>query len=364
MRILKYLFLLILLGFIGVSVYVATQRGDYAVVRSQYIKAPRAAVFQYLADLSNWQDWASADQKITIQPGVTTTGLGGSLSWTDGETHGAIKTVHLKENDSLAHDFEWGFPGKAAWKLKDSAGGTVVTWKVQGKLPFGPKVKATLQGGPAYVMGTFFEQGLKRLEKTLVYETNTYAIKVDGPVVKPGTIFVKQTITSTIGNLHRNVRIMATKMDFFFTKNKIVPAGKPFVLYDYFNDKTDRTRFSVCYPVRDTILTAPGSDISFGSFGEFRAVKTTLTGDYQHLREAWDKTFAHINEKGYKLSDAGQYIEVLQVGRKQAKRPSQWVTEIYIPIHYQAVAPTPVALPTAAPLPAPAESSTGEIPIP
>jgi effector-binding domain-containing protein len=363
MRILKYLFLLILLGFVGISVYIATQRGDYDITRSQFIKAPRNVVYQYLSDLSNWEDWPGWSRDIRLQPGQKTSGSEAVLRWTDGEQKGHLRTVYQTENDSIAHDFMWAFPGTDSWKLKDSAGGTVVTWRVKGKLTFGAKIKATLNGGTVYVMGTHFEQGLKRLEKTLVYESNTYNIHIDGPVVRPATIFVKQTITSTIANLHRNVRIMSNKMDFFFTKNNITPAGKPFVLYDYFDDKKKITRFSVCYPVRDTILTASGSDITFGSYGEYRAIKTTVTGDYSHLREGWDKTFEYIDEKGHKLSDAGQYVEVLKLGRKDDKRPSKWITEIYIPVHYQAPQPPkPVVVPTVER--APGDSPTGEIPIP
>lgn len=364
MRILKYLFLLILLALIGLAVYVATQRGDYSVTKSQYIKAPRTVVYQFLADLSNWEDWPEWEPGIRIRMGEATTGVGSSLTWTDSENAGELKTAFLKENDSLAHEFTVAdFPGVGAWKLRDSAGGTVVTWKVKGKLSFVPKVNATLKGGPNYVMGNLFARSLSKLEKTLVYESNTYTIKIDGQFIKPATIYVGQTIVSTFENQQKNIRVMSRKLDYFFTKNKIVPAGKPFVRYDYFDEKTKQTRFTVCYPVRDTILTSPGSDISFGSFGEYRAVRTTLTGDYTHLKEAWDKTFSYIDEKKFKFSDAGQYLEVFKVSKSEEKRPSKWITEIYVPIQYEA-APKPVAPKPASAEPAPAESPTGEIPIP
>lgn len=362
MRILKYLFLLILLALIGVSVYVATQRGDYDVSRSQFIKAPRTVVYQFLSDLSNWEDWPQWENGTRIQLGETTTGVGSQLTWTSGENSGELKTLFLKENDSLAHEFNTaGIPGLGSWKLKDSAGGTVVTWRVKGKLAFSPKVSATLRGGPNHVMGNLFSGSLSKLEKALVYESNTYNIKIDGQFIKPGAIYVGQTIVSTFENQHKNIRVMSRKLDYFFSKNKIAPAGKPFVRYHYFDEKLKRTKFTVCYPVKDTILTSPGSDISFGSFGEYRAVRTTLTGDYTHLKEAWDKTFAYIEEKGFRYSDAGQYLEVFKVSRADEKRPSKWVTEIYVPIQYESVpkpaAPKPVE-------PAPGDSPTGEIPIP
>ena len=48
MRILKYLFLLLLLFFIGLTVFVTTQKGEYEVICSKVIKTPKPTVYNYL----------------------------------------------------------------------------------------------------------------------------------------------------------------------------------------------------------------------------------------------------------------------------------------------------------------------------
>ncbi len=59
MRILKYLFLLILLSLVALSVFVATQKGEFNIERSLVINSPRAAAFNYVNDYRNWEDFSS-----------------------------------------------------------------------------------------------------------------------------------------------------------------------------------------------------------------------------------------------------------------------------------------------------------------
>ena len=59
MRILKYIFLLVLLAFIGITVYVTTQNGDFKVSRSSVIKIQKNTLFDYVNDLRNWETFGS-----------------------------------------------------------------------------------------------------------------------------------------------------------------------------------------------------------------------------------------------------------------------------------------------------------------
>ncbi|HEY0091083.1 MAG TPA: GyrI-like domain-containing protein, partial [Flavobacterium sp.] len=165
----------------------------------------------------------------------------------------------------------------------------------------------------------------------LDYELNTYKIKPEGVVTLPGTYYLKQEITSTIANMPNNMRIMMSKLLYFFKKNDIAMSGKPFVIYDSFDTSKGITRFSVCIPVRDEIYTAPGSDIGYGQTTTVRAVKTTLQGDYSHLREAWAKSNSFIKDNKLAASGNGQ-IERYVFSREDSKSPSKWITEIYIPV--------------------------------
>lgn len=365
MRILKYIFLLLVLIFIAVAVFVATQKGDFDITRTKIIHSPKAVVFNYVNDYSNWESWVSwgsPDTDYTYS--AVTAGKGSKFSWDGSQSDGASQTLFVKESDSISQRMEInGLPSDVSWKFKDTLGGTKVTWRIKGKMGFMPKISAAINGGYEKVIGTMYEASLISLDKTLNREINAYQIKVDGIVQKPGTYYLRQTIVSTIPDMPKNIRVMFSKLNYFFRKNKMAIAGKPFVSYDYFDTSKGITKFSVCYPVNEEIFIAAGSDISSGKQEPFRAVKTTLTGDYSHLKEAWDKTFEYIAKNKLTESDGGNYLESYKIGKETVKNPSKWVTEIYIPIKAATAVPVPV-VPKPIVQPTPAATADEEISIP
>ena len=66
MRILKYIFLLVLLALVGITVYVATQKGNFEVSKSSIVKTSRSTVFDYVNDYKNWETFGSWMQKGKI----------------------------------------------------------------------------------------------------------------------------------------------------------------------------------------------------------------------------------------------------------------------------------------------------------
>jgi effector-binding domain-containing protein len=205
---------------------------------------------------------------------------------------------------------------------------------------FNFKINSVFQGGADRVIGNMFEKSLANLDKTLDYELKTYSIKVNGIVQKIGGYYLQQTITSKISDVPKNLRIMMSRLVHFFAKNRIVMNGKPFVLYHTYDDAKGITRLSVCVPLKEQIFVSEGSDVSVGKLNSFTAVKTTLKGDYSHLKSAWDKTFAYIDANHLTQSPEGASLELYTKSIREVAYPSQWVTEIYIPIVPKASVPT------------------------
>ncbi|HMI08030.1 MAG TPA: SRPBCC family protein [Flavobacterium sp.] len=355
MRILKYIFLLILLAFFALSVFVATQKGDFAVERSKIIKSPKATVFNYINDYRNWENfgsWKTDDPKMEFIYPQNTVGKGGSYSWKGTEGNGNVKTTAVIDNESIRQKMDYGGTvSEVNWTFKDTLGGTKVTWKSKGNMSFGFKIYSAFNGGADKVIGTMYERSLANLDKSLDYEINTYTIKVDGIVTKTSAFYLQQRITSKISNVSKNLRIMLPKLIYFFRKNKIPMYGKPFVVYHTYDMAKGITDMSVCIPVDKQIFISPGSDISSGKLQSFKALKTTLTGDYSHLQQAWDKAFEYMDKNNILQNEAGAYVELYAVNMEQEKHPSKWVTAVYIPVKSKEVAPvwkpkpTPVIIP-------------------
>ncbi|HEU4495538.1 MAG TPA: SRPBCC family protein, partial [Flavobacterium sp.] len=182
MRIVKYVLLLLLLILIGLSVYVATQPGEYEVERSRIIKAQRAVVFNYVNDYKNWEDfssWKDEDPQMAFAYPDTTIGKGASYSWKGKYIEGTAKTTFEKENDSIAQKTNLsGNEGTAYLTFKDVSGGTKITWHSKGKLNFMAKAFAVLKGGASQMVGDMQEKTLEKLDKIITYEMNTYSVKV------------------------------------------------------------------------------------------------------------------------------------------------------------------------------------------
>ena len=64
MRILKYIFLLLLLFGVAFVVFVATQPSDYKITRSKEIKVSEDIVLNFVADstaLADWSPWEKSE---------------------------------------------------------------------------------------------------------------------------------------------------------------------------------------------------------------------------------------------------------------------------------------------------------------
>ncbi|MBD3581423.1 SRPBCC family protein [Flavobacterium selenitireducens] len=368
MRILKYIFLLILLAFIGVAVFVSTQKSEYDIVTTRVIKSPRAIVFGYVNDFRNWENFNALTKEDAsakfVYPAVTV-GKGGSASWTSSDGKGKITTLFAKDNDSLSQKMVFNdTESQISWKFEDEGKATKVTWRRKGKVGFWYKVQSVANGGLDRLLRAISEQSLADLDKTLVFEMTTYSITENGIVYKSGTKFLKQTILSTIDNAPKNRRIMLSKMQHFFRKNKLSATGKPFVLFHSYDVSKKLTRFSVCIPIKDEVRTTPESDISFGEFRTMRSVKITLNGDYSHLPEAWGRADGYLNTAKLERDPEIRAIEVLTKNIEDVKSPSKWVTHLYFPLR-SAAAPAPKTIvPRAiAPKPKPVQNDLDEFSI-
>ena len=116
--------------------------------------------------------------------------------------------------------------------------------------------------------------------------------------------------------------------------------GKPFVLYNKNNG--DVVNFSVCIPTMDSIYIMEGSDVNSGKIEAMTALKTTLTGDYSHLKETKSKVIAYLQKNNLKQNNYYPTVEVYSKTIQDIKFPSKWITELYIPIYPKATVTKPV----------------------
>jgi hypothetical protein len=57
-----------------------------------------------------------------------------------------------------------------------------------------------------------------------------------------------------------------------------------------------------------------------------------VIGDYSHIKEGYDKAFLEFVTKKSINPRPISHIEIYSTGKTEAKYPSKWVTEIFIPV--------------------------------
>ncbi|WP_347069152.1 GyrI-like domain-containing protein [Flavobacterium sp. WV_118_3] len=346
MRVVKYIFLLLLLAAVALTVYIATQTGSFDVQRSKVIQATPVALFNYVDDYKNWDDWGpwkEDDPTIRNNYSDKTQGAGASFSWTGKDGTGKMETIKTIGTDSIQQKIYFDqseTPSDVYWVFTPVKGGTKVTWGMKGNMNFMMKAFSILSGGSDRMLGPMFEKGLENIDNILVKELQLYNIKINGLVKKAGTYYIKQSATCKIPELPALMGSMFTNLNKFTKDNNISVSGSAFAIYNKYDTTSNIVEFSVCIPVKEEIFTAQGSDIAAGELIPYLALKTTLTGDYSHSKEAWDKSYAEIVKNKWMEDPNGKYLEVYKTGPLQSRKPSEWVTEIFIPITAK---PKPVA---------------------
>ena len=336
MRILKYIFLLIILGSLALFVFIATKDGKYNISESKVIALNKATLFEYVNDYKNWEDFCrfkSDSSAIKYAYPSKTTGMGSFFSWKNGLNEGEIKTIYLKENDSIALKAKWnGNISDSNITFKDTAGGTKVRWNCNGKQDFSGKLFSFFNGGIENQLKTNFQKCLAKLEVVLTKEINTYSISIEQVVSVNKTYYIKRKSYSKLEDFNLKLQKEMPLILQFVKENDLTTFGNPFAIFEGYKQSNPILKYALGLPLKDKIFTTPESEITVDSIMPHQALKIILNGDYSHSNEAWEKGLAFLKKNNLEINPAGNYREVYTKSRTSVKNPSQWVTEVYIPV--------------------------------
>jgi effector-binding domain-containing protein len=340
MKFFKYLLFLLLIAIIGFSIYIAVQPNEFSVTRVRTIKAPASVIYNNVIDFKNWEAWSSwveanPETKITLPE--NTSGVEGSYTWEDEDGIGTMKTLETTVNTSINQQMQFDDfpPSDIAWNFKPNEDGTTeVTWNIFGKdLPFGFKAFTTLMGGMEKQIGPHFERGLEKLDSIVVESMKVYAINVKGVTQHSGGFYLYNTTSCKISDLANKMQEMLPKVGNYASANNVSMAGAPFVYYHKWDEANDAVMFSSCVPTTNQVITDTDSGILTGQLQPFKAVATTLTGNYDNLKEAWDSTFKFIQNNNLEFTENNDpMLEVYLTDPMDSPNPANWVTEIYVAV--------------------------------
>jgi predicted transcriptional regulator YdeE len=340
MKILKYVFLLLLLASIAVVVFIATQDGTYTVEKQKVINVSKPVLFSYVSDYNNWQNLgllAQADTTATYNFSKKTSGNGSYMQWQKDSYTGKITTDKITASDSVKQTVVYnGHESTITWTFKDTLkNSTRVKVRLTGTRNFKEKALSIIEGNVATDFEKTLGAGLNNLQAFLVTELRNYTTDIEGLVTKNGVFYIGHTQTGSVVNIQSKLQENFSKLLAFTAQNKMEQAGAPFVIYNHYNKDAKTAAYTFAIPIKNEIYTAEGSEYAGGRLLPFTALKTTLKGDYSHLPDAWRKAGSYINGKALVENTTLNYVEVYVKTGVQTRRPSQWQTDIYIPVNNQ-----------------------------
>ncbi|XCF07496.1 SRPBCC family protein [Tamlana crocina] len=340
MKALKYILFLLLIFVIGLAIYIAVQPNEFRFSRSTVIKTPASVVYNKVNDYKNWPSfspWIEQEPTAILTYGDKTSGVDGSYAWNgDILGEGQMTTLSVNENESIEQHIQFIKPFESEsdinWTFEPTDEGTKVTWEMAGKQDFMTKVYTTFAGSIEDMTGPDFERGLFKLDSVVVADMEKYTVTVDGLTEHGGGYYIYNTTSCKIPDLEAKMQEMMPKVSKYAIKNNIQMAGAPFTYYHKWDEKNNAAMFSCCVPTTDRVISSE-SDILTGQIEPFKAIKTTLKGNYSNLKEAWKTTMKHITDSDIEFTEDGPMLEVYLTDPMNTPNPADWKTEIYIAVN-------------------------------
>lgn len=342
MKILKYLFFLILIALIAGSIYIATKDGNYQIEENTSINAPVNVVFNEVNNFKNWEDWGpwmdDADDLI-LTYSDTTSGEGANYSWKSEKMgDGSITTTKSIPDASIEQKLTFvskyrESQSEVYWKFDKAEEGTKVTWGMRGKQSFMEKLNFAFRDSSfTQMMLPMLAEGLKKLNKVTLDKMDTYSISVDGITQYGGGFYMYTTTASKISQIQSKMQDMFTEVSRYMGNNNISIQGDPFIIYNEWDEQNNNAIYSAGRFTPSLVITPAESPVLNGMMPVQKVVKTSLKGDYKNLKEAWDAAYDYIEENNLQPAMEGHPFEVYRTNPAITLNPSQWITEIYIPV--------------------------------
>ncbi len=304
--------------------------------------APIALIFNKVNDLKEWErwgPWGKNDPNMNLVYAEKTSGQGASYSWESTlEGDGKITTIAIDENKSIDQSISFHTPigtsrSDVQWKfIPNNNGTTEVIWGMKGEHSFLEKIFLSFEKEPFNAsLKSMFDEGLTNLNDLVLDEMRQYSISVEGLKEHGGGYYLFITTACKINELASKMTPMLQRINDFAQQNQIAVNGRPFTIYNEWDDANGTVIFSSAVPVKDRIIITEG-DILCGYLEPCLAVKTVLTGNYNHLTEAYKKAEDYILMNGLKINPEHLLFEVYINDSSSIQNPANWITEIYTPV--------------------------------
>jgi len=343
MKVIKYLFFLLLLTIIGGAVFIATKDGKFQIEENRIINAPDELLFDTVNEFKTWEEWGpwmDISDDLVMNYAEQTSGEGSSYNWSsETQGDGSMKTIKTIPFTNIDQNITLVTPmgetnNKVYWKFEKLEGKkTKVTWGMKGEQSFMEKAFWMTQDSTlSQNLIPMYQKGLKKLDHYAHKKMKEYAIHIDGEVEHGGGFYMYTATASSIPSIPQKMEQMFPLVTEYIRQNNLPQTGMPFTVYNEFNQEQNTAIYSTGIPIREKVITPSDSNILCGFLPRQKTIKVTLKGDYANLKEAWMAGYKHITKNGLEAETTSAPFEIYKTAATIQANPAKWMTDIYIPI--------------------------------
>ena len=339
MKALKYIAFILLILFIGLSIFIAVQPNAFDFNRSRLIKAPVSLVFDKVNDYKSWPEfspWIEQEPNATLTYLEKTSGEDAGYGW-EGEILGIgnMETISVDKNKAINQKINFIKPFESNsdinWAFEETAEGTKVTWAMSGKQDFITKAYTAFMGSIEENTAKDFNRGLFKLDSIIQVDMKRYSVAIDGITEYGGGFYMYKTTSANSKNISKVMAKQYGEIMKYMSQNGVVQAGMPFTIYNEMNSENGNVIMSQAIPIQNKVDVLGDSQILCGYIPKTKALKITLKGNYTYLSNAWKKARSLLSKNNLEQSDIKPF-EIYQTDPGNYPNPADWITEIYIPL--------------------------------
>lgn len=288
-------------------------------------------VFAQVGDFKNWKNWSSwmiEDTVMKLTFGETTSGVGGSYSWTSEKSGaGSMKFTEVVNNQRVKADLkfvDFDIVSDNILELKPNGTNTDVTWSMVGQ-----KETPFMQRGISFIMGFFydvsndFNKGLNNLDNYL--KSGKAGIMLNGYSIKESQFEAKNYLSiRTTTNTNKVGSFFETHLPKIAEIAGAKIAGPPSGLYYKWDEKAHSTDMAAAFPI--SISTLENSTYKVVSIPASKEFIVDYYGAFEKTQMAYQALDSVVKMKNMtKTLIVEEYITDPMVEKDTAK----WLTKIH-----------------------------------
>ena len=318
---------------VALIIYLSTLPGKYEITVSKSINADKQDVFNQINDFRswpNWSPWLIHEPDCSLKYSESPNEVDGSFHW-DGKFIGAGSLTHqvIANGKYIEHQLQILKPfksqSKTTFDFETTKDGTLVTWTLQGKMPFlfRPMVRRVKE-----MINQDYEIGLAQLSGLLCPEDEHPEFNFLGTQNRESTSYISLPWQGSLEEMPEAMQKGFAELSAYLESSATKPIGQPFTLYHRVKKRGTYFVVEMAFPV-EAGTEDDKYQIKNINGGKFH--QTQLKGSYDFLKLAWYSAISHLKMTKVKMDWSRPCVELYENDPNNIESSNELVTSIYIP---------------------------------